>query len=804
MSEATTVKKSFPIVGMHCASCAVRIERALKKVPGVTSAAVNYANEKGYVEAAPAVTEAVLLEVVKKTGYRALFDGPAASGEPAGAEHASHDHGGAHGAGLDAPVTTPHTPSGHPTGEARQHAARPEGEARQQAAHDHARMLKAQEIIRLKRKFVFGAIVSVFVLVGSFKDVFGIPLSLSTVNYFLFILATPVLFWSGAQFFQGAWSGLKVFSANMDTLVALGTFAAYAFSTVVTFFPRFAEAAGREAETYFDATVVIITLVILGKWLEARAKNQANEAVRKLAGLAAKTAHLVRNEQEREVSVSDIKVGDILRVKPGEKVPVDGTITDGNSSLDESMITGESIPVEKTVGAAVIGATINKAGSFLMRADKVGGATALAQIIRLVEAAQGSKAPIQKLVDTISGIFVPIVILVALVSATIWFIFPPAGIVAFNFALIIAVTVLIIACPCALGLATPTAIMVGVGKGAENGILIKDAQSLEQFGKSNTIIFDKTGTLTRGEPAVVSFTDTETLQLAATIEQHSEHPLASAVLAKARLEHITFNGAVEQFKAHTGRGITGTVGGRSVLLGNVAFLREAGILIEGKLWEEVQSLEQQARTLLLLAVNGQYRGLIAVKDELRPGAKEAVATLKRASVEPVLLTGDNTLTAQAIAREVGITEFVGRQRPEDKATKIKEFQEKGRRVAMVGDGINDAPALAQANTGVAVSSGSDIALESANVILLKGDISRIVAALQLSRATMRNIKQNLFWAFIYNVIGIPVAAGVLFPATGLLLSPIIASAAMAFSSIFVVLNSLRLKRLRFREGVSNP
>ncbi len=748
--------RTFPIAGMDCAACAVRIEKVLKRVPGVTSAVVNYASESATVEADATVTDTALEAAVKKTGYRALFSVP----------QAAHGHASA---GHDPMPAT---------------------------AHDHARMLKQEEVLLLKRKFVFGAVVSALVLAGSFPDFFGLAsIPMRVLNTALFVLVAPVMIWVGAQFFRGAWAGIRTFSANMDTLIALGTLAAYVFSAVVTFFPGFAEAAGQEAATYYDAASVIITLVILGKWLEARAKGQANDAVRKLAGLAAKTAHVVRNGETVDVPVEQIQVGDVLRVKPGEKIPVDGILLDGYSSVDESMITGESLPVEKHQGDQVVGATINKTGTFTFRAEKVGSETALAHIIQLVTQAQGSKAPIQRLADAIAGVFVPIVVGIALLAGLVWFFNAPAGTMAFNFSLIIAVTVLIIACPCALGLATPTAIMVGVGRGAQHGILIKDATSLENFGKTDVVVFDKTGTLTQGSPVVDRVDGDETLAMAATLEQHSEHPLAQAVMDKARAEGVMPTREPDQFAAAVGRGVRATVDGQTVLLGNNALLSEANVVLPDDVRATARTLEAQAKTLLFLAVDGTYQGLLSVSDALRPGAKDSIVQLKAMGITPVLLTGDNTLTAEVIARQVGIETFVGRVRPEDKAAKVKEFQTQGKRVTMVGDGINDAPALAQADIGIAMSSGTDVAMASAQLVLLKGDITKVVAAYALSRATMRNIKQNLFWAFIYNIVGIPVAAGVLFPFTGMLLSPIIASAAMAFSSIFVVLNSLRLKRL---------
>lgn len=756
-------KEIIPIQGMHCASCAMTIERSLKKVAGVESANVNFATEKATVEfnENEANTEDFKKAVVD-SGYQVID------------EFDSEDKKGEEGQQTEQPAT--------PTEKADGDLSR-------------AEILKKSELKKLKQKFIFGAIVSVLVLIGSMQKFFpGLSdVPRQTMFYILWILTTPVLVWSGSQFFTGTWRGLKHFRAGMDTLIAMGTSAAYLYSVVATISPQFFESAGRGVDVYFDTTAVIVTLILLGKYLEAKAKSGASEAIKKLAGLQAKTAHVIRDGQEIDIPISEVKEGEIIFVKPGEKVPVDGMITEGNSSIDESMITGESIPVDKKVGDGVIGATINKAGAFQFKATKVGKETALAQIIQLVEEAQGSKAPIQRLADLISSYFVPVVMGIALVTFGIWMTWGPDP--AFTFALINTVAVLIVACPCALGLATPTAVMVGTGKGAEHGILIKDAESLENLQKVDTVVFDKTGTLTKGEPAVTKYSSDEVLKLGYAIEKNSEHPLAQAVVDKAKELNLEAD-SVADFQAMIGRGVTGKIGNQNIYFGNQALLNENGIEIQQQPMSEIENQESEGKTVLLLGRGDKYLGYISVADEIKEESKRAVETLQSMGITPVMLTGDNEKTAQAIATEVGIKEWQARVKPEDKTNKIKELQSSDKFVAMVGDGINDAPALTQANVGIAMGSGTDIAMESANITLLKGDIAKVVEAIRLSKKTMRTIKGNLFWAFIYNILGIPIAAGVLYPFVGILLSPIIASGAMAFSSLFVVTNSLRLKRVK--------
>jgi Cu+-exporting ATPase len=616
----------------------------------------------------------------------------------------------------------------------------------------------------------------------------------------MLILATPVQFWVGWQFYKGAWGAFKHRNADMNTLIAVGTSAAYFYSLVATFFPSFFKAGGIEPKVYFDTSAIIITLIILGRLLEARAKGQTSEAIKKLMGLQPKTARVIRNGKEIDIPVEEVLVGDIVVVRPGEKIPVDGIVKEGESAVDESMITGESIPVTKRAGDEVIGATINKTGSFKFEATKVGKDTALAQIIKLVQDAQGSKAPIQRLADVISGYFVPVVISIAIATFVIWFNFGPFP--ALTFALLNFVAVMIIACPCALGLATPTAVMVGTGKGAENGILIKGGESLETAHKLNTIVFDKTGTLTKGEPEVTdivsfnSFSEEEIIKYAASAEKVSEHPLGEAIIKKAMEQKIELQDP-ENFNAISGHGIEAKINGKEVLLGNIKLMRDRNIEVK-ELEFKAQELARDGKTPIYIAIKGRPAGLIAVADTLKESSINAVQSLKRLGLEVVMLTGDNRRTAEAIAKRAGIDRVIPEVLPEDKVREIKRLQSEGKIVAMVGDGINDAPALAQADIGIAIGSGTDVAMEASDITLIKGDLKGVVAAIELSKKTIKIIKQNLFWAFFYNTVGIPIAAGVLYPFFGILLNPIFASAAMAFSSVSVVSNSLRLRRFKIK------
>jgi Cu+-exporting ATPase len=586
----------------------------------------------------------------------------------------------------------------------------------------------------------------------------------------------------------------------MNTLIAVGTMAAYLYSVAATLFPSFFRKAGIAPAVYFDTSAFIIALILFGRVLEARAKTQTSEAIKKLMGLQPKTARVIREDGEKDILIEEVLVGDLIIVRPGERIPVDGIVEEGRSSVDESMITGESMPVRKAPGDEVIGATLNKTGSFRFRATKVGKDTALAQIIKLVQEAQGSKAPIQRLADVISGYFVPVVISIAIGTFIIWFDFGPRP--SLTFALLNFVAVLIIACPCALGLATPTAVMVGTGKGAENGILIKGGESLETIHKVDTILFDKTGTLTEGEPELTdivpspSFKEDELLRLAAAAEKGSEHPLGEAILKKARDKSQEI-AEPEDFKAVEGHGVEAQVKGRKVHLGNAKFMGELGVDIQA--WEKrAEELSAEGKTVIYAGVDGKAAGLLAVADTLKENSAEAVEKLKKLGLDVVMMTGDHPRTAEAISRKVGIKKVISEVLPEDKVHEIKKLQETGRKVAMVGDGINDAPALAQADVGISIGTGTDVAMEASDITLIRGDLRAVVSAIELSKKTIKVIKQNLFWAFFYNVVGIPVAAGILYPFFHVLLNPIIASAAMAFSSVSVVSNSLRLKRVKIR------
>ncbi len=748
--KVATKKSIFPVSGMTCASCVARVEEALSSVPGVISANVNLASEKATVEYAEGTDVADMRRAVEEAGYGL------------GAEAATLED-----------VTT-----------------------------------AAQREIRvLRNRVIFAGVLAAVIMVLSLMP--GFPWK----PYLLWALATPVQFWTGWRFYKGMWGALRHRTADMNTLIAVGTSAAYLYSVTAVLFPSLFATAGIEPGLYFDTASVIIALILLGRFLEARARGQTSEAIKKLIGLKPKTATVIRDGKESEVSVDDVQVGDLILVRPGERIPVDGVVRQGYSSIDESMITGESIPVDKKVGDTVIGGTINKMGSFQFEATRVGKDTTLARIIRLVEEAQGSKAPIQRLADVIASYFVPAVIGIAVLTFIIWFFLGPQP--TLTYALLNFVAVLIIACPCALGLATPTAIIVGTGKGAENGVLIRSGEALERAHKINSVLLDKTGTLTRGEPMVTdiigspSFAEAEVLRLAASVEHDSEHPLAQAIVKAASEKNLELSKASD-FKAMPGHGVEAKVDGKSLLMGNLALIRDRRISLDG-LAKEAERLWNEGKTVLFFSVDGKAAGMIALADTLKPDAEEAVEALHKLNIEVVMITGDNTRTAEAIAREAGIDRVLAEVLPENKAAEVKRLQDEGKVVAMVGDGINDAPALAQADVGIAIGTGTDVAMETGDVTLISGDLSGIVTAISLSKRTMSTIKQNLFWAFAYNVILIPVAAGVLylfFGRTGIpsglhfifgnygFLNPMLAALAMAASSVTVVSNSLRLRTFK--------
>ena len=664
---------------------------------------------------------------------------------------------------------------------------------------------EAREYRILMRKWWFGAAVGVFTMIFSYPWLFPylrdiLPRGSEQLRYlwmFMGALSLAVLTYSGSQFFTGMWASLRHRQANMHTLIAFGTSVAWIYSTIAVLFPQiFPEAA--MTEVYYDVTVVVTALVVLGLAMEIKAKGRTSDAIKKLIGLQAKTARVLRDGQEVDIPVEEVAAGDVVIVRPGEKIPVDGVIVSGSSAVDESMITGESIPVEKRDGDEVIGATINKTGAFRFRATKVGKDTALASIIRMVQDAQATKVPIQRIVDVVSGYFTPAVIILAITGFVIWYLFGPAP--ALTYALVVAVTTLIIACPCALGMATPMSLTTGIGLGAQHGILIRGGEALQKAKELNTIVLDKTGTITHGKPALTDvlvvngFAEDEALRRAAVVEKASEHPLAQAIVEGAQQRGLALNEALD-FQAIPGHGVVGTVDGRAVLLGNLKLMRERAVEVAA-LEGDARRLADEGKTPMYLGIDGTAAGIIAVADTVKPDSAQAIAALKKMGVEVVMITGDNERTARAIARQVGVERVLAEVLPQDKAHEVQTLQLEGKVVGMVGDGINDAPALAQSDVGFAIGTGTDVAIEASDVTLIKGSLRGVVTAIQISRATMRNVYQNLVGAFIYNTIGIPIALGLLFPFFGILLSPILAAAAMSFSSVTVISNANRLKRFR--------
>lgn len=743
--EETTV--SLEVEGLHCASCVAKTEKALLSVPGVVDASINLATARAKAHTKPGVDPELLSKAITEAGYGARII------------------------------------------EDNLESTRP--------GEDPAR----RELRQYSHRLIIAATLTVpifFLAMFSPRIPYLSDLSDRTIAFFQLLLAFPLMLFAGRHFFIGAWKALRRKSADMNTLVAVGTGAAFLYSSVITFFPNLLNESVVGTGVYFDTAAMIITLILLGRTLEARAKGATSQAIKKLIGVSPDRARVIRDEKEIEIPLQQVQSGDLVIIRPGEKIPVDGTVVDGHSSVDESMLTGEPIPVEKKAGDELVGGTINTTGTLTFRAEKVGADTVLAQIVKIVEDAISSKAPIQKIADRIASVFVPGVIIIALIAFAVWLVIGPEPV--FPHALTVLIAVLIIACPCALGLATPTAIMVGTGKGAQLGVLIRSGQSLEKMRSVDTMVLDKTGTLTRGQPVISGILTTpgwdsrDLLRMAAAVERLSEHPLAKAVLDKANSEGIEIPSA-DQFQAFPGRGASAKVMGRHVLVGQRHWLAENGVSFPEKFAETVNS-NPDGKAAIFVAVDGILAGLLSATDPIKSGSKEAVKQLHASGFRVVMLTGDAKFASEHIAEQVGINHIISDVLPSDKANAIRDLQNQKRTVAMVGDGLNDAPALAQADIGIAVGTGTDVAIETSDITLMSGDLKQVVTAVRLAKRTLRTIYQNFFWAFIYNVIGIPIAAGVLYPFTGTLLSPVIAAGAMAFSSVSVVSNSLRLRRFR--------
>jgi len=753
-------EETFDVRGMHCASCSFVISEKIKTLPGVKSINVNLASEKAIVSYDPEIiTLDNMNQEINKLGYSLL----SIKNKKAGQE-------------------------------------------KQQDKITELNQMRTMVIFVIPISIIFFLIMIWMLIAKSVSFFPQFPISMELFDILGFIFATPILFWIGKPFIKGVWRFLRFRIANMDTLVGLGTLTAYIYSSILLFIPQVKDFLGNETGTFFDVTIIVIGFITLGKYLEARSKLKTGEALEKLIGLQAKTALVEKDGMERNIPIEEINLNDIIIVKPGQKIPVDGEIIEGNSSIDESMITGEPIPVDKSIGDKIIGATFNKQGSFKLRATQIGSQTMLSQIIKMVENAQGSRAPIQKLADKISSIFVPIVLILSVVVLILWAfvgsIFMPIN-EALSLGLISFVGIMVIACPCALGLATPTGIIVGTGKGAQNGILIKDAESLEKFHKVNFIVMDKTGTITKGKPEVTDITlvkneefkiknETELLQILASLENKSEHPLANAIVKKAQESQIEFLN-VENFEAIEGKGLKGEVGEITFYAGNLKLASDLNLNIDMNI---INEFTLKGRTPVIFSTDKEILAYIGIADTIKENSIEVIKDLHKLGLKVAMITGDHANTANYIAKQVGIDKVIAEVLPQDKANEIKKLQSAGNIVAMVGDGINDAPALATADIGIAMGTGTEVAIESAGITLLGGNISKLPKAIKLSKKTMKIIKQNLFWAFIYNIIGIPIAAGILFPFFGIMLNPAIAGAAMAFSSVSVVSNALRLKTLK--------
>ncbi|MBI4849768.1 MAG: copper-translocating P-type ATPase [Nitrospirae bacterium] len=833
--ETISEKKriDLPVTGMSCAACSARVQAALSKIKGVETAAVNLAAEKATLHYNPSETSVdEFINTIKDIGYGVSVSkitlpikGMTCAACVARVQNALSSLNGVLSASVNfatEKATIEYVPA--------QAGIREFKKVIRDAGYDIIEIEKGEDVVekekqerekaykKLRLKFIAGAVLTVPLLLLMFSQMASIPIINRLpmhINFFIqFIIATPIQFWVGWQFYTGAFAAARHRTTNMNTLIAVGTSAAYIYSVTATFFPSVFEIKGYAAEAYFDTSAAIIVLILLGRLLEARAKGHTSEAIKKLMGLQARTARIIRDGGETDIPIEEVETGDIILVRPGEKVPVDGIIKEGYSSVDESMISGESIPVEKRSGDRIIGATINKTGSFKFEATNVGRDSMLSQIINMVQEAQGSKPPIARLADKIASVFVPAVMAIATVTFIIWYLFGPEP--SFTYALLNFIAVLIIACPCALGLATPTSIMVGTGKGAENGILIRGGEALETAHKINAIVFDKTGTLTKGKPEVTDViavssqqsatplnpplargvSENDILMLAASAEKNSEHPLGESIVNKAKEKALELKDP-EDFQAVPGHGIKAKIGGRNILLGNANFMEDEGINTGG-LADKAEQLSCEGKTPMYVAADGFAAGIIAVADTLKENSVDAIKSLHNLGIEVVMITGDNKKTAEAIARQAGIDRVFAEVLPEDKAKNVKQLQDEGKVVAMVGDGINDAPALAQADVGIAIGTGTDVAMEASDITLIGGDLMGVGTSISLSRATIKNIKQNLFWAFAYNTVLIPVAAGALFPFFGILLNPIFAAAAMGMSSVTVVTNALRLRKFRVK------
>jgi Cu+-exporting ATPase len=805
MPEEKTKKIALNIGGMTCVNCARAIEKRLSKLNGVTHATVSLAAEKALIDYDPTVVDQKAIEAaIIEVGYQVIHEkavlqigGMSCINCAKSIEKALNSREGVYNATINfatEKLTVEYNPAQISLAGIKKavqdvgyQVVEPEKTA--EGMEDAESKARRRHIRWLRNLLTVSIALSIPTILFTWFTV----LPTLTNNILLFSLATPVQFVVGWTFYVGAYKGLKNKTANMDTLVAMGTSTAWIYSTVVTFAPGIFPG----AMVFFDTATMIMTFILLGKLLDAIARGRTSEAIRKLMGLQAKIARVIRDGEEQEIPIEDVRVGDIVIVRPGEKIPVDGTVVEGYSGVDEKVITGESIPVEKKKGDTVVGATLNKTGVLKFEATKVGKDTVLAQIINMVQDALSSKAPVQRLADVASGYFVPAIIITATLSALAWYFIAGAD---YIFALTVFIAVLIVACPCALGLATPTAIMVGVGKGAENGILIKSGEALETVHKLQAVVFDKTGTLTKGEPEVTdiisisNLSDETLLQLAAVAEKNSEHPLGEAIVKKATAKGLKIEDP-EFFSAIPGHGVEVKHNGATILLGNRKLMETNNVNID-QLEEKMTALEEDGKTAMLMAVDGHPAGIIAVADTLKENSTEAVRTLQQMGLEVIMITGDNERTAKAIARQAGVNRVLAEVLPDEKANEIKRLQAEGKVVAMVGDGINDAPALAQANVGIAVGSGTDVALETGDIVLIKNDLRDVVVGIQLSRATMTKIRQNLFWAFFYNVALVPVAAGVLYPLIHVLFDPVYAAAAMASSSVTVVTNASLLRRFR--------